>query len=565
MSPAARTGAVTAVLAAAARSGDKVRLRFVVPGNPDLTAILARRDGTPAWAETRHLAVRHEGSTLTPDQERVLRAVVEHLGDTPFEALARRVPSASPEDSGEGKAAAGPAGEAGGTPEVLTVDPWGHPDRWRRFRFRREFERNASSAIRILDAGAIVVSHGEAECRYATPRIDGRTMSMLNYPWVRPLERPLPDDPGTAATRLPPFISTDLRDADVISGGTARLDAVLEALAPRTRAGDLVLVKSTCVPQVIGDDMEGAVARWRGRGRIRFQDVFAPAATDSAADLLAEAIAAGRRRRRRGPAAALAGLARGGDAAELIGLLADAGIDVVCSLLPEIELAAAARWRDADVQVLVPNPFFGALYDRVFARLPMPTIAPAAPYGFAASRAWLGAVARACGRSREMARAWRAARPRWDAERARLRAEASRRRLGFVIAPSEYDALCDPAGNAGIPPLDVIVEFGFGIDLLVFDDGSGAGLSPRPAHAGATVVHRFGDPASLAARLRDAPCDAVYSDLYGDERITAAGKTPFSLQSFEPGPSGALRTAERLLAACRLPFYRKYPRHAHAT
>jgi hypothetical protein len=53
----------------------------------------------------------------------------------------------------------------------------------------------------------------------------------------------------------------------------------------------------------------------------------------------------------------------------------------------------------------------------------------------------------------------------------------------------------------------------------------------------------------------------VYSDLYFDDRITGNGMVPFSVQFFEPGLLGALQSAENLLGACTLPFYRKYLPH----
>jgi hypothetical protein len=214
--------------------------------------------------------------------------------------------------------------------------------------------------------------------------------------------------------------------------------------------------------------------------------------------------------------------------------------------------------------VLVPHPSYRQLYEKVFAPLGMRTVTPAPPYGFAGTKAWGGEIARALGRGPAFRRAWSRWRARYAAALGRLRREVAvaGARLGFVVAPEDYAALCDPMRTAGIPVLDVAVELGFGIDLLVFaGDGGSADPGIRPAHARAVAIHRFADRSSLETLLRRTPCSAVYSDLYADERVTAAGKTPFSLQLFEPGLAGALRTGERLLGACRLPFYGKYRRH----
>ncbi|MBI5503058.1 MAG: hypothetical protein HY907_22625 [Deltaproteobacteria bacterium] len=579
----ARTPPALAVTALG-RDGDTVRLTLAVPGAQDLVVLVAPRDGSPAWGVTRHLALRYEGAALAPAQERALRLLALRLRDVPFRTLADNAPDAP----GSASSSTGP--DVPFDPEtaqdVVTVDTWGNPDRWRTFLFRREFQRNASSAIRLAGRNVVEVSHGESECEYATPRIDGRTMSLYNYPWVRPLEEgPRPASDGSReARRLPSHVLTDLRDAHIITGGTARLEAVLDALAPRTTRDDLVLVKSTCVPRVIGDDMEGAVARWRGLGEIRYDDVFATEPTGVVSELMARAIASGARKRSKGVGASLAGLAAGRPFEELVGLLRDAGIAVRSALLPDVDLRVAAAWRTSTVQVLVPNPYFRKYYEQVFAPLGMATATPPAPYGVAGTRTWLEAVARACGRFSAMRRAWRAAEARIAPALARLRREIAGLRLGFVVGPGEVAALFDPLEMAGVPALDVAVELGFGIDLLVFEEpvtaadrsarfparraarggpqaeacGSDVGPSIPPQLAGAVAVYRFGDRAALDALLRSAPCAAIYSDLYADERVLAAGKAPFSLQLFEPGLEGALRTGERLLGACRLPFFRKY-------
>jgi hypothetical protein len=193
----------------------------------------------------------------------------------------------------------------------------------------------------------------------------------------------------------------------------------------------------------------------------------------------------------------------------------------------------------------------------------MRTIAPPPPYGVAGTRAWLEAVGRACGRGAALRRAWRRAERDHAAAREGLRRECAEFRLGFVVGPAQVAALFDPLEMAGIPALDVAIDLGFGIDLLVFAAGDGAAPETAipPGLAEAVDLYRFRDREALRALLRDTPCAAVYSDLHADERITGAGKTPFSLQAFEPGLAGALRTGERLLGACRLPFYRKYAAH----
>jgi len=69
----------------------------------------------------------------------------------------------------------------------------------------------------------------------------------------------------------------------------------------------------------------------------------------------------------------------------------------------------------------------------------------------------------------------------------------------------------------------------------------------------------------MARRLAESKADAFFSCHFFDWRVTAAGKNLFSLQHFEMGLRGAVRTAERLLGICRTPFYRSYHRHLQRT
>jgi len=43
--------------------------------------------------------------------------------------------------------------------------------------------------------------------------------------------------------------------------------------------------------------------------------------------------------------------------------------------------------------------------------------------------------------------------------------------------------------------------------------------------------------------------------------LSSTGKSRFTLQHFEVGLPGAIRTVERLVRICETPFYRRYRRH----
>jgi hypothetical protein len=105
----------------------------------------------------------------------------------------------------------------------------------------------------------------------------------------------------------------------------------------------------------------------------------------------------------------------------------------------------------------------------------------------------------------------------------------------------------------------MIEEMGFGVDILYYDphtDGPVLGEDNRCAR-----LTTFRTPEDLTRLLKEGEFRAVYSDIFFDWRISAAGKARFSSKDFEMGLEGALRSLRRLLAVCRLPFYQRYGSH----
>ena len=75
------------------------------------------------------------------------------------------------------------------------------------------------------------------------------------------------------------------------------------------------------------------------------------------------------------------------------------------------------------------------------------------------------------------------------------------------------------------------------------------------------TIKAFADQDRLSMLLEKGAFDAVYSDHLFDRRLTSAGKAQFSLQEFEKGLAGAVRTGRRLLRVCKLPLYRRYRKY----
>ena len=91
-----------------------------------------------------------------------------------------------------------------------------------------------------------------------------------------------------------------------------------------------------------------------------------------------------------------------------------------------------------------------------------------------------------------------------------------------------------------------------------------ARIPALPGTGGGAARRRFvpyQSASELEARLRASDAVAFYSELYFDPRLTRTGKNAFSIHDFQLGLDGALATLRRLLAICRLPYFRTYARY----
>ncbi len=448
------------------------------------------------------------------------------------------------------------------------AEQWGAADQWRQFFCDFEIYRNARTRLQ-LELPIIEIWHQDLECGFATPSFFGGHPSFFNFPWARPrpAEAPRtatagksPVRPGDSASgprddsrkEQPAVLVTNLRDLDVIHGGTDRLEAALRAAVRASPHARAVVINATCVPTVIGDDAQ-AVAR-RFRGKLRVPVFYSNPANNRFVDLAREFLGrirrspAAARVRRRPRCANLVGFPAGPALDEIVLLLNDAGVEVNASVLPALSLQQARRYLVAGAQILCPNADYEETYRNVFETMPIKTARPEAPYGWEGTRRWLDAVAGFFGIERRAREAFRRAsaplQRAWDEGRA----AASGRRLAFVVDGAHLGRLTDASRMWGVPAVRFLREMGFGVDILFYDETGGAPPS----------FQRFRTPDELARLLREGAFAAVYSEYFFDERLARAGKPQFSPSVFEMGLQGAVRTLERLNNLCRWPFWRRY-------
>ncbi|MBI5210183.1 MAG: hypothetical protein HY927_09465 [Elusimicrobia bacterium] len=420
-------------------------------------------------------------------------------------------------------------------------------DAWRRFLLPEELSRHKFSAF-VPRHPTVDIMHGDLECRYTFPVVDGRTVTFLNFPW-REANRSTVPAPYSVLT-------TDLRERDVVCGGLPKAAAALGSAKAGAQAGAVVLLNSGCVPDLTGEDLSPLVARTDPERPVFYHPSngkdMAPVIVGEMARLARPL--RGLRAARAG-SVNLIGYPAGRCGQELVELLAEAGVRVEACLVPDISPASIRRGWRAGLQVVMPDAALEGVYDELLKTMGIPAVRPPAPYGLEATGAWLAAVCRAAGGKPAGARrALLRHRRSWGSWRD-MKAEARGFRLGFVLDVPALRRLSDPSWHVGIPVVAALKEMGFGLDFLVFGGAEAVGGAKRHR------LHLFRSPAELAGKLAKLPARAFYSDCFFDSRLSRRGKAQFSLATFEPGIAGGLRTLERLLGICRLPFYGRYGRY----
>jgi hypothetical protein len=524
---------------------------------------------------TARLNVYSRGRDLAVElAERVSRAAPGRLGDMGMGDLAAIV--ASDAESGRPGLPMPPGMDPGEKPAAL-LDTWGADGAWADFFAGGEMAR---SQLDSIDPSRIFrfVQHCDNECLYVNPHTVGTIVSLVCFPWddrVREPSRPSAQGLG-AITDLSVvedgMVTTDLDENDVVLGNPQRLRDVLDFALSRPGDGDkLLFVSNTCVPTVVGEDVESVVKRARdASGKpILYLTVTPRSMTGVFQGLLSD-------RRKRAEAAApppepgtvnLVGFPGTRAVRELEELLGRAGVRVNVRVLPELDEQRIDRLPAAAVHVLLPNRTWQHLYDQLLDGTRTRFVAPGAPYGVEATRAWIEQVVGALGRRVDVEACWQEHLAPWRERWCSLRERARDHRLGFVVRDQEAYYLTTPAATWGVPLLAVVEEMGFGIDVLVH-----ASRAETARDAARAIRKMLRDPsrhsirafdsfAFLRRRLEDSPSEAFLSYQFFDWRLSEAGKGAFSIQHFEMGAAGAVRTLERLLRVCGTPFYRRYARY----
>jgi len=444
---------------------------------------------------------------------------------------------------------AAPAPGVGG--EVATLS-----DGWRNFFCDQDFD----DARRPLDwdlARTMIVEYSDRECFYSEPVRSFSKWSFLDYPFEQPFRH------GLGLGGSDRSVAAEIGEGEIVMGTAPTMDALVEAVRGRAAGAEFVLVNKLCTPLVMGDDLDGLARRCADACggtpvEVSMNDQLQMNAVSACLRAVLE------RDGRPKPEGArdlvnLFHFPRRFREEAVLPLLRDLGLRAGVCLYPEMDLAALEDIPKAAHHVFCERA--SDLGDKMHDALgegPGAVLTVPAAYGVAGTRACLAAIAAAAGKAPEFEKAWGARLgsflPRWE----ELRREASSRRLAFVVSAATLPGLDELRFSQGAPALKLVLEMGFGVDILYY---AGPGEPPAPAPPPGARIAVFRTPAELTRALREGEFSAVYSDVFFDERVSRAGKSRFSSRFFEMGLDGAARGLERLLAACRTPFYARYAAH----
>jgi len=491
---------------------------------------------------TKHFAAGYQGETSVPGVETVVEEVA-----AAFEALSLAVLHEIIRES----PGSIELGRPGSTATASAADDGTPP--WARFFADAQFARNVFHLFRV-NAPHVTIEHCDRECNYATPVINNNEHNFLNYPWLSPGQQA--EDPYLKNIEPGSYYTSQLQEMDVISGSTDKLATILEEVVDNLGDEKLIMLNNTCVPVIAGDDVDSLVKGLSKRCPVPIMSMGSHIGDDPFVALFRKL------REEQGfdsppvnpRSLNLVGFPATKGAPEVIQLLERSDININCRPFPEVELTIFKEYLAAPLQVLYPLDHFSELYSLLLDELPLKTITPGAPYGVGATKRWLAEVGNALGCDDEVARAVAES---WDplaAQWADVRSRASRHTLGFVLAGDGPNLLSSPGRCHGIPVLEWLEEAGFQLHFLLHEETPDEMLP-------AGEVERFSTREELDRKLSNSPAQACYSDYYFDRRLAQAGKTQFSLQFFELGFEGALRTAERLNRVCDVPFFARYGRY----
>ncbi|MBI5622581.1 MAG: hypothetical protein HY924_02250 [Elusimicrobia bacterium] len=423
---------------------------------------------------------------------------------------------------------------------------------WRNFYGDQDFEVLLGVPECTFDR-TVTLEYADLECYYARPDLNVNRWSFLD--WPNDKEDELGGGRSTA-------IAIELDERDMVLGTTEKADAVVEKARELTAAGHYLVVCHLCTPIVMGEDLNGLAHRlekisgckpvsWSQKdrdsldnfGEFLRQTTGKPGYFDTRPDPSAVNLFHFPEAFRKG---------------ELTPFLQAMGVKVNAAVFPMMDFPSVERLPKALTQIFCERSSYPVKLKELLAPRRKVVDVPA-PYGLAGTKACMELIASSAGRSKEFDQAWRrrmaAVRRAWEERKAK----AEKLRVAFVVSEATLPRMFQVRYGFGAPMASMAAEMGFGIDFLYYDSH---GEQPKPPKECPSARMRvFRGPWELEKLLAEGDFQAVYSDICFDWRVSKSGKARFSSRDFHMGVTGAFKAFDVLLAACSLPFYRRYAGH----
>ncbi|MBI3288423.1 MAG: hypothetical protein HYZ74_02760, partial [Elusimicrobia bacterium] len=311
----------------------------------------------------------------------------------------------------------------------------------------------------VPDNPTVDIMHGDLECRYTFPWLDGRTVPFWNFPWFRANRESKPAEYKA--------LFTDLNEVDVTEGQKSykKVEESYKMAVQESKEGEVIMLNSACVHDLTGEDLPPLLQRHgQSTKSIYRASDGRDVACSTTAEMIRMALSQAAAPARDPHAVALLGYPGGRARRELCGLLTASGVRVAACVIPSLALPEVRRAQEAGTHVVMTHRLYSAETRDFLEHFGAPVLRPAYPYGVRGTRQWLEQVSRQAGRPSAWRKAWQT---RWRplAQRwTRMTREAQRYRLAFVLDPKQLPQVSDPNWTFGVPIVDMLKEMGFGID-----------------------------------------------------------------------------------------------------
>ena len=464
------------------------------------------------------------------------------------------------------------------------LSSWGSKDTWYNFFASAEISRCQLDSLDFFD-NCTFIQHCDQECVMVSPQLGCQMIEMVHYPWkdrIRNLDdnnfkysfqnkkKKRGDNKNSQEISM---YMTDLNEYDVIMGKSSeKLIKALEDVSKK-ELDDFIFCSSTCVPIISGEDTESIVKRYKKISKTPilfltctsnsmenvFHNILVKKRLEFEKEVTPQTLNENRIN--------LIGYPFNNSVLELKECLKKFNIIINTYLLPHLDIFTVKKYPLAKLNVIYPNNLWNHLYNQLTIKSKINSIYPITPYGIKGTKKWLMQIITSLKIKINKNDINKIIDIELLNKYEQLKKEANNYKLGFIIDSKETFRLLEPGHTWGIPLIPVIEEMGFNIVVYIYVEdkisayNSAKAVNKHFKNPEKQTIKAFNTPVRLDILLKQNNIDAIYSDYFFDWRITQSSKSQFSLQVFEMGINGAIKTLERLLDICKLPFYKRYGKY----